>query len=184
MSNIYLLLISIVLKTIPFVGVFSQTSQDLKLSIAKIEKSVRSIKTDSSLKTTVLHFRDIPSSTIKNFKTYRGPFNQLAAFYSNDSLRRLKIKTYSINSIETNYFFNNGQLIFIEEKYHNNSRMGSCGDIDIENRLYYNLEKLIKVETVETPFTCYKEQIMEKPLLTDLTHILTILKIYQAKQIR
>ena len=184
MTKKHFLLISIIVIIFPFARLYSQATQDLSISIANIKKSVESITADSTLRKTVLHRNNIPDSTIKNFKTYRNPINRLTAFYSNDTLKRLNIKTYSIYSVETDYFFDNEQLIFILEKYHNNSRMGSCGDIDIENHLYYNLKKLIKMETVEIPFTCYNEKIADEILLTDLANILTFLRIYQTKNIR
>lgn len=184
MSKKHFLLFSINVIIFSFARLYSQTTQDINMSVAKIKKSVESITADSTLRKTVLHRNNIPDSTVKNFKTYRNPINRLTAFYSNDTLKRLNIKTYSIYSVETDYFFDNGQLIFILEKYHNNSRMGSCGDIDIENHLYYNLKKLIKAETVEIPFTCYNEKIADKVLLTDLANILTFLGIYQTKNIR
>lgn len=178
------LLISIILIIFSFARLYSQTTQDVDIRVANIKETVKSISADSTLIKTVLHRNNIPDSTIKNFKTYRNPINHLTAFYSNDTLKRLNIKTYSIYSIETDYFFDNAQLIFILEKYHNNSRMGSCGDIDIENHLYYNLKKLIKAETVEIPFTCYNEKIADEILLTDLANILTFLGMYETKSTR
>jgi hypothetical protein len=178
------LLTSIILVLFPVLGAFSQTTKNSNISINKINKIVKSISEDTNLRATVLNRSNIPNSAIEKFKTHRGSIQQVIAFYSNDTLKQLKIKTGTLYSTETDYYFENRQVIFIIEKYHNNSRMGSCGDLDIENRLYYSSQKLIRVETIEIPFKCYNEEVESDLILADLNKILTFLNIYETKNFR
>ena len=45
------------------------------------------------------------------------------------------------------YFLKNNKLIFVDEKYTDNSRTGSCGAIEMNNKIYYNEGELIQTRT-------------------------------------
>lgn len=184
MSKRLFLLTSLILVFFPVSEAFSQANQNSIKSINKIKKIVKSITANTTLKATVLDRSNVSDSAIKKFKTYRGSIQQITAFLSGDTLKRIKINGNSFYSAETDYYFDDGRLIFVVEKYHNNSRMGSCGDLDIENHLYYSSKKLIKVDTIEIPFNCYNEKVKSEFILTDLTNILTFLRIYVTKNFR
>lgn len=66
---------------------------------------------------------------------------------------------YGIGHSRIHYFLDKNQLIFVEEKYTDRSRMGSCGTLSIENRLYYQEGSLLKAFIIESPFTCYSSPI-------------------------
>lgn len=177
MQKMLFLLTSLILVFFTISKAFSQANQNSIKSITEIKKVVKSITANGTLQAKVLDRNNIPDSVIKKFKTYRGSIEQVTALFSRDTLKQIKIKGNFLYSTDTDYYFDNGQVVFVSEKYHNNSRMGSCGDIDIENHLYYSSKKLIKVETIEIPFNCYNEKVNSELILKDLKNILTFLKM-------
>lgn len=73
----------------------------------------------------------------------------------------------------TEFFINKGTLININENYSNCSRMGSCGCLDIENKLYYKEDKLLGTVTNDL---CYR-----MPVATDWLYN-TFMEIYAIAQ--
>lgn len=55
------------------------------------------------------------------------------------------------------FYFKN-ELVFAFQQYHENSRMGSCGDIDIYNYYFIENKKFSSVFHFEEPFECYNHQ--------------------------
>ena len=68
------------------------------------------------------------------------------------------------------FYFKN-ELVFAFQQYHENSRMGSCGDIDIYNYYFIEGKKFTNVFHFEEPFECYNHH----PLST-VEQLLNVLK--------
>lgn len=68
-------------------------------------------------------------------------------------------------------FYYKNELVFAYQEYHENSRMGSCGDINIYNYYFIEDKKFTAVYHFEEPFVCYHRQ----PLST-VEQLLNVLK--------
>lgn len=88
--------------------------------------------------------------------------------------KKKKTSTLTQNFINKNqwyaFYFKN-ELVFAYQEYSENSRMGSCGDIDIYNYYFIKDKKFSNVFHFEEPFECYNHQ----PLAT-VEQLLQILK--------
>ncbi len=169
----------LMLSTSESLGQISQASK----KINEIKGMVKRIDS-APLEKIVFQTQKMPDSIRNRCKTYKGLVQEISAFYANGTLRHLKLQTYGIYPTSTDYYFYRGTLIYVSEKYHNNARMGSCGDITIENLLYYQAHTLIGSQTIESPFSCYHDPIQRKLILADLKNVLDFMVTYRGKRLR
>jgi hypothetical protein len=160
---------------------FGQPGQKFNTDLGSlIDKKVMLIRSDSSLKKIVLKRSDIDpgfqkASSKRNEQEYY-------LYMDHGKIIRLEwslsIFDFNIFGNGTSYYFDDDRLILVIESYYNQSRMGSCGGLEIENRLYYSNNKLVKKTVTEKPFACYKNDINVKQIIADLKEVLGSLKAY------
>ena len=56
-------------------------------------------------------------------------------------------------------------------------RMGSCGTVRIQYRVYFKDEELYRKEVIESPFECYRDQVNEDEVLEDLVFWMEIISL-------
>lgn len=91
--------------------------------------------------------------------------------YFNYEIERIAIATKPVSApfykgaTWLSYFINQ-ELVLVEKIYSNNNRMGSCGVIEIQEKVYFKNDKPLFVIGQETPFECYNTMIDTNTLVT------------------
>jgi hypothetical protein len=133
------------------------------LDIENIQSTVDSIRLEKNLEILSIDSVSCSSKFSKDTVIYNVDFHMRGNEIVRISLSPCGIQIlpahYSIGGSEINYFLDTNELIFVEEKYIDRSRMGSCGTLSIENRLYYRKDILLKSSIKESPFACYNSPI-------------------------
>lgn len=131
---------------------FGQEKVIDSLEIKRIESAVNTTLSDSTLQKITIDNVTL-SNQFDNQQLY-----SLDVYLKDKEIVRvsiaklpLKITVKSVRN-EIIDFFIKGTLVYINEKYTNCSRMGSCGCIDIENKLYYKQGTLLGTITSDS---CY-----------------------------
>jgi hypothetical protein len=64
-------------------------------------------------------------------------------------------------------FFKNENILMVVQSYVDNSRMGSCGHIEIRNQAFFRNNQIEYIESFESPFRCYENPV-DSSLLFEL----------------
>lgn len=135
---------------------FGQEKVVDSLEIKRIESTVNTTLSDSTLQKIT-----IDSITLSNYFGKEQLYN-IKVYLKDKEIVRVSIAevpfriTVKSEPNGLRDFFIKGSLIYINEKYTNCSRMGSCGCIDIENKLYYKEDTLLGTNTNDF---CYSSSI-------------------------
>jgi hypothetical protein len=170
--------------------VFAQVNNldTLSIEIPAIKRSVKAIDNDSKLTQFVFQksLKEINNDTINTL------FNQSMVTYTAYYNKENMLNKISILGAEmlfegrsvTAYYFKEGKIICIHKNYINASRMGSCGAIAFNFRLFFHnckrigIENLIKKRKRESFFnSCYPLFIDNKAISDELATVLNTIKI-------
>lgn len=139
-------------------------------TIDQIDRYVESVRQDTTLQKVTLDsvpLTEIDLSTVKNYK--------VELYLKDGEVVRLVIlptypnlmASYAMGGSVVDHYIDKGQLVYTLERYGNNSRMGSCGTLSIENHVYYHNGEHYNSFTIEKPFACYYDKIELDWLLTN-----------------
>jgi hypothetical protein len=120
------------------------------LEIKNIESLVDSIRLEKTLQKISIDSISLPGKFYDEQEFYK-----VDIYYRGNEIARITLSPfginfafqYSVGGSIIDYFLENKKLIFAEEKYTDNSRTGSCGAIEMHNKLYYNEGELIQTRT-------------------------------------
>jgi hypothetical protein len=120
------------------------------LEIKNIENLVDSIRIDKTLMKISIDSISLPSKFSNEQELYEADI-----YYKSNEIVRITLFQsginiafqYSVGGSIVDYFLKNNKLIFVDEKYTDNSRTAYCGAIEMNNKLYYNEGELIQTRT-------------------------------------
>ena len=129
------------------------------IEIKNIENLVDSIRIDKTLIKISIDSISLPSKFSNKQELYEADI-----YYKSNEIVRITLSQsginfafqYSVGSSIVDYFLKNNKLFFVDEKYTDNSRTGSCGAIEMHNKFYYNEGELIQTRTNGV---CYEPRI-------------------------
>ena len=129
------------------------------LEIKSIANSVDSIRLDNTLQIISLDSILLSSKYSKQLECHK-----LDIYCRGSEILRITISEsginlafeYSVGGSIVDYFLEKNKLIFADEKYTDNSRTGSCGAIEMQNKLYFSNNELIQTRTIGG---CYEPRI-------------------------
>ncbi len=120
------------------------------LEVKNIENLVDSLRIDTTLIKISIDSISLPTK----FSNEQNLFEADIYYKSNEIVRITLSQSginfafqYSVGGSIVDYFLKNNKLIFVDEKYTDNSRTGSCGAIEMNNKIYYNEGELIQTRT-------------------------------------
>lgn len=154
--------------------VFGQENVVDSLEIRRIDSLVNIIMSDSTISKTAISGIKLSIEDLDNIDVYlKGNEVVRISLFSSFPVAPTN---YRRGSSTINYFINNGNLFFIREQYLDNSRTGSCGTLNIVNKLYYKGDILLETIKEETPFRCYGTPIATNWLYNTFKEIYVIAK--------
>jgi hypothetical protein len=171
-----------------YITAFAQVKKfdTLNIEIAAIKRSVKAVDNDSKLTQFVFQksLKEINNDTLKIFSNLS--MVTYTAYYNKENmLKKISIlgdeMLFAGRSV-TAYYFKEGKIICIHKNYINASRMGSCGAIPFNFRLFFHngnrigIENLIKKRKRESFFdSCYPLFIDDKTISEEVDAVLKII---------
>ncbi len=125
---------------------------------------------------------NISVKTESEYMRERQEFDQsIIVFKRNDSIVKIRIPDKSGRGITlpSEFYFEKNKLIFAKENFWEMSRMGSCGEMLVENKYYVFENKLFLQITKEQEFNCYQNTFDFENLIKSLNNYLNLLNFNQ-----
>lgn len=157
--RLHLILFFILLAGTAYCQTLSQKDQEL---VEQINNYMDAISNDSSLQKIVID----SVLLIDKFDSSKAYYKVNVYLKDKEIVRMILIP---FNGVSFAYYTTSNSAIdcFITEQgpkciiesYANSSRMGSCGMLNIENRVYYHKGEVLTTKISEQPFACYHNKI-------------------------
>jgi len=111
----------------------------------------------------------------------------LRAYFKDKKLKKLRLDFgFSFHyGGSRDYYYDDGELVYVFESVMNSTRMGSCGTLQIDSYYFLQDNKIIECGIMEKPFECYNTPVKnEADLFGELAMLLRRLEAHLKNNIQ